>query len=354
MDTTKLFLMATLLLFVIGCDQQSKPEETEVAVNHSVTIDGETMGTTYHIEYLDSTGKNCQHGVDSVLSVVNKLMSTFDNYSVISNLNQPYPTFTVNKLFLAVFNKAKEVYENTEGAYDPTVMPLVNAWGFGIIENKEVPDQEMIDSLLGHVGFEKVTIKETDYKEFMMYFLEKSDVDVQMDFSGIAKGYAVDVISIFLRRQGYNDHMVEIGGEIRAEGLNGKGEVWRIGIDRPIENITSSRELQGIISLDNLAVATSGNYRNFYEKEGKKYAHIINPKTGYPELSSLLSVSVISVSCMTADAYATAFMVMGLERSIDFVESDPSLDAYFIYEDEAGNIKTKYSSGMSKILIEEK
>lgn len=223
-----------------------------------------------------------------------------------------------------------------------TVAPLVNAWGFGF-KNKLDPDSIPVDSLLELVGYKKVHL--IDGK------LLKDDPRIMFDASAIAKGYGVDVVADFLESKGVENYMVEIGGEIRAKGKNNKGKIWRVGIDKPIDDPSSlSREIQDVIELGKGAMATSGNYRQFYIKDGKKYAHTIDPRLGYPVQHSLLSASVIAPDCMTADAYATAFMVLGLEKSIEIVEKDTLMEAYFIYSDNDGNLKTFTTAKLKEMI----
>jgi thiamine biosynthesis lipoprotein len=170
--------------------------------------------------------------------------------------------------------------------------------------------------------------------------VEKTHPAVQLDVNAIAQGFAVDVVAAFLEQKRIENYLVEIGGEVKARGVNDKGQAWRIGIDQPLEgNMVPGQHLQAIVALNNQSLATSGNYRKFYEKDGLKYAHSIDPKTGYTVMSRLLSVTVLADDCMTADAYATAFMVMGLEKSIDFLTTNTSLDAYLVYSDESGTFQ---------------
>ena len=220
----------------------------------------------------------------------------------------------------------------TDGAFDPTVAPLVNAWGFGF-KSGQLPDSAQVDSLLALVGLRHIRLQEGR--------VVKDNPLSILDFSAIAKGYGVDRAADVLRSHGIKNFMVEIGGEVVTEGTNEKGEAWRIGINKPVEDSTSvNAELQEVISLSGKAVATSGNYRNFYVKDGRKIAHTINPLTGYPVQQDILSSTVIASTCAEADAFATAFMVMGLKKAQEVLASQPALEAYFIYTDEGGNLRT--------------
>jgi thiamine biosynthesis lipoprotein len=245
--------------------------------------------------------------------------------------------------FLATLKRGEEISRITDGAFDMTVAPLVNAWGFGF-KNKLDPEMIPVDSLLEITGYTKVRIEDGK--------VIKDDPRIMFDASAIAKGYGVDVVADFLEQQGVTNYMVEIGGEIRAKGKNDKGRIWRVGIDKPIDDpSTMSREIQDVIQMENGALATSGNYRQFYIKDGKKYAHTIDPRIGYPVQHSLLSASVFAPDCMSADAYATSFMVLGLEESIVIVEKDSLLEAYFIYTDSLGNYQSYFTEGLKNSII---
>lgn len=291
-------------------------------------VKGYAQGTTYQILYLDD--RNFQRSVDSILIAIDNSLSTYNKRSIITNFNQADSILEVDAFFIDVFNMAKEVYTSTEGAFNPAVTHLVNAWGFGF-KNTEKTDSATIDSLLQFTNFDLITIVNN--------IAIKQNKNMMLDFNAIAQGYTVDVIADFFDEKNVKNYMIEVGGEIIAKGKNTENKVWKIGIDKPIEN-QEERELKAIIRLDNLALATSGNYRKFYEKEGVKYSHTINPKTGYPVQHSLLSATVISNNCALADAYATAFMVVGLEKSKEILKANPTLEALLIYAIEDGTLST--------------
>lgn len=299
-------------LFYAGCSNQPQWQHDK----------GRAHGTFYSIIYQSPI--NLKNEIEAVMKSVDNSMSTFKPESTISRLNKGETDVELDSLFITVFDKAKEVWRNTEGAFDMTVAPLVNAWGFGYAPESNVSAGE-IDSLLTIVGFEKV--------ERAGNRLVVKKAGIKLDASAIAKGYSVDLVSQFLESKGIENYMVEIGGEVRVKGKNPKNSPWRIGIESPTESaaVSPDRDLQMIILIENGAIATSGNYRQFYYKDGKKFAHTIDPRTGYPVQHNLLSVSVYAPDCMTADAYATAFMVLGLEKSILIVNSIDSLEACFIY-----------------------
>ena len=270
-------------------------------------------------------------------------LSPFNEKSVITHVNKN-EAVTLDDHFITVFRLSSEIYKDTEGAFDITVAPLVNAWGFGF-KNGITPDRHAIDSLMQFVGFDKVKLQDGK--------IIKTDDRLMLDCSAIAKGYGVDAVARLLKSKGIDNYMVEIGGEIVASGENPKGAPWRIGVSKPDDDSVSvSNEIQGIINISNRAMATSGNYRNFYYKGGKKYAHTIDPKTGCPVQHSILSATVVSDECAKADAYATAFMVMGLDKAKAVLARHKDMMAYFIYSDDKGNNKVWYSPSLKANLEE--
>ena len=310
-----------------------------------IAFDGQTMGTYYAIKYIDKNSIAYSKDIDNLLKTFNNSVSTYIPTSLISQVNQaPIDSLVqVDSYFADVFQAAKSVYEATEGYFDPTVMPLVNFWGFGYQKNEKKFEAPPIDSLLQFIAFDKIDLLDSlaTNKE-RLFFVKKQKDNIQLDFSAIAKGYGVDIVAEFLETKGIENYLIDIGGELRAKGKNANDKVWRIGIDKPIEDV-KKRELQQIISLHDRAIATSGNYRNFYVQDNQKYVHTINPKTGFSEISNLLSVSVFAENCMTADAYATAFMVMGYEAARSLVLKNNKLDALFIYSDSIGIFKTHFT-----------
>lgn len=291
-----------------------------------VKMQGYAQGTTYHITYIGHS-VSLQTQIDSLLLAIDLSMSTYKPNSTISRFNQSDSGVIVDPLFAEVYKKSILIYRQTNGLFDPTVAPLVNAWGFGN-DTIALISPSVIDSLLMHVGLDKTELKEN-------LFLHKKLPAIQLDFNAIAQGYSVDLIADYLEKNNITNYMVEIGGEIKTKGKNANGEDWKIGIDKPVEN-SNKRELSAVIPLSDKAMATSGNYRKFYVKNGKKYSHTINPLTGYPAENSLLSVTVITHTCIDADAYATAFMVMGLEKTLAFLEKEKNMSAYIIYTTSSG------------------
>ncbi len=291
---------------------------------------GLIFGTMYNITY--EYDKSLKLEIDKELNRFDASLSMFNDSSVISRVNRN-EDFTVDSLFTNVFRQAMKISETTDGSFDITVAPLVNAWGFGFTESIN-PSQEKIDSLLLIVGWQKIQLT-NDNK------IIKQDPRIMLDCSAIAKGYAVDVIAQLLKRKGIRNYMVDIGGEVDVAGVNPSGALWRIGISKPDDDPESRKQdLQTILAVTDLGIATSGNYRNFYYKDGKRYAHTIDPRTGYPVQHNILSATVIAPNCATADAYATSFMVLGLDSAKQVLAHHPELLAYLIYTDEKGQYAT--------------
>lgn len=289
------------------------------------TEEGSIFGTVYHIKY---QYKESLH--DSILARLKNVdgsLSMFNPASTVSCINRG-ESMRADSLITCVWNTSRSISKETDGAFDPTVAPLVNVWGFGY-KKKQVPEKALIDSLLDLVGWYRISIHNGNFC--------KEDPRIILDFSAVAKGFGVDHVANLFRNLGIENFMVEIGGEIVAQGTNPKGEAWRIGINKPDEDSTGvNNELQEIIEIHDGALATSGNYRNYYIQNGRKIGHTIDPKTGYPAQQSILSSTVKAPTCAMADGYATAFMVMGMKRSQDFLKEHPQLQAYFIYADEDG------------------
>lgn len=298
---------------------------------------GFVFGTQYHIIY--NSDNNLKDSIVKELNKVNSSLSSFDKNSVISKVNRNEDVI-LDEMFLKVFKKSMEISNITKGAFDITVAPLVNAYGFGYGKKKE---RVNVDSILPFIGYKKIKLQEGK--------IVKENPQTELIASAIAKGFGVDIVAEYLEKKGVKDYMVEIGGEIRLKGKSSKDRKWKIGIDKPVDDVTASdRKIQEIISMEKGAMATSGNYRNFYYKDGKKYSHTIDPRTGYPVEHTLLSASVITSNCMEADAYATSFMVLGLEESRAIIEQNNNLEAYLIYSDKDGKYKVWMSKGIKELI----
>ncbi|MDR0973808.1 MAG: FAD:protein FMN transferase [Prevotellaceae bacterium] len=291
---------------------------------------GFVFGTIYNITYQSS--KDLHSDIIAELQRFDNSLSTFNPQSIISKINRNEATET-DTLFRNVLRRSLALAESTDGAFDITISPLVNVWGFGFT-HEQWPDSTTVDSLKALIGYQNIALQ-TDGR------LTKTDPRMLITCDAVAKGYASDVIGNLLARNGIRDYMVEIGGEVVLHGRNPEGEEWRIGINKPTDNsLAVNNDLQLVLQLSDCALATSGNYRNFYYRDGKKYAHTIDPRTGYPVQHSLLSATVVAHDCMTADALATAFMVMGLDDAIAYCEKHPDIDACLIYADENGKYQT--------------
>ncbi len=306
--------------------------------------EGPIQGTTFHITY--EWNKDLALQIDSLLQNFNTSLSNYDENSVVSKINYNKSQET-DELFVRMFNTSYQVYEKSDGAFDITIAPIVNAWGFGWIKKPEkiVPDSLEISQMLKYVGMNKMHIENG---KLMKDFSESMIVT-----NAIAQGLSVDYVSDYLFKLGLTNFLVEIGGEVYCYGVNSRGEPWRIGVDKPIENSSyDDRENQIIINLSGYAIATSGNYRKYIENNNQKYGHSMDPRTGFSAVNSLLSVSVIGESCMLCDAWATAFMVSGLDKSLEILKTNNEIEAYFIYEDNNGNSKVVMSDGFKKYISE--
>ncbi len=301
----------------------------------NIKLSGPVFGTAYNIQYYSEDDTNYKKQFDSLFSVINESMSTYIPDSKISKINRG-EAVDIDDHFIRVFETSKAVYRTTQGVFDPTIGAVVNAWDFGPEGKITNIDSTAIDSLMKTVGFNRMGLKNNKIVKRGQSYL---------DFNAIAKGYAVDVIGEFLESKNSQDYLVEIGGEIRARGINlEKKSEWKVGIDDP--NFDGEQSYSKVISLKDESMATSGTYRKFkIDDNGNRYAHIIDTKTGYPSKTNILSVSVIAEDCMTADAYATAFQAMGIERVSSFLERHPELKVYFIYEDKNKSLKTNSLNG---------
>ena len=286
---------------------------------------GMIFGTTYNITY--QSEQNLEQGMKAVLQEVDNALSPFNPKSVITAVNENR-TVKLNAMFTEVYRRAMEISAVTDGAFDITVAPIVNQWGFGF-KTKQFPDKQDIDSIMQFVGYEKLKLENGK--------IIKDDPRTMLDCSSIAKGYGCDKVAEYLRSKGVENFMVEIGGEIVVKGSNPKGKPWKIGVSKPVnDSLAVSRDMQAVINISDCAMATSGNYRNFYFKNGKKYAHTVDPKTGYPVQHNILSATVIAPDCTTADAFATAFMVMGLDKAKAVLDEHSYIMAYFICSGDNG------------------
>jgi len=320
----RFFLVLIVVFLYVSC------EEKELI---NIKLSGPVFGTTYNIQYYSDT--NYQKEFDSLFAVINNSLSTYIPDSDISKWNRNEPV-EVDEHFIKVFNTSKKIFKESKGIFDPTIGNIVNAWNFGPDENKFLTDSTTIESLMTYVGFDGVIKTPTK-------FIRKDKV--YLDFNAIAKGYGIDVISEFIASKGIGDFLVDIGGDLRASGINKESKKgWTVGIEDP--NFDGSQSYSNSITLSNKGMATSGTYRKFkVDENGNRYAHIINTKTGYPTKTNVLSVSVIAPNAMLADGYATTFQAMGLDRTKDFLRVHPELQVYFIYLDKKDALQTLSLNG---------
>ncbi len=308
----------------------------------AIKINGEAQGTTYHITYFDKENRDFQPEIEKILQDFDMSVSTYEPNSIISKINKNKPV-KIDKYFKTCFLKAKEVWKNTNGAFDPTVYSLVNAYGFGPGKKMKI-EKTKIDSLMKFVGFDLINLKGNR--------IIKKDPRVGLDFNAFAQGYSVDVISDFLNSKGISSYLVEIGGEVYGKGRKPDGTNWKVGIEKPIENKLTENPLKAMVTLENLAVSTSGNYRKYTVIDGVKYTHHLDPKTGYPTKNNLLSASLFAKDCITTDANATGILVLGLEKAKVFLQNHPEIQAYLIYSDEKGNYQVYETEGIKKLITE--
>jgi thiamine biosynthesis lipoprotein len=335
--------LTLLLFYLFGCDSSGQLSGWS----------GMTMGTTYQVKIAqasisDNKLEILKTKVDSALTEVNRQMSTYDPGSEISRFNKLRDTtiVEVSTEFIEVVKEALKVYESSEKAFDITVAPLVNLWGFGIKEHRITPPtKEEISSALKNIGSNQlIRVGDTG--------LKKAIPKLQLDLSAIAKGYGVDVVARILIHERFKNFMVEIGGEVYAQGDKTGGDYWKIGIDAPNLHSLPGQNIQAILSLKDIAVATSGDYRNYFEYEGKIFSHTIDPTTGFPVTHNLASATVIAENCMNADALATAIMVMGREAGMRYIETIENVEAFFIVRKNTESYETYQSSGFGKYLTD--
>ncbi|MBN2634239.1 MAG: FAD:protein FMN transferase [Bacteroidales bacterium] len=307
---------------------------------------GTTQGTTYSVVFENNDGRDpseLKAEVERIFARFDMSLSLYEDSSIVSKINRNEKA-RPDKWFVDVFQRSKEIYWLTGGSFDITVGPLVRAWGFGPDEHRNF-DPEVIDSLRNLVGMDKVVLKNGE--------ILKEDARIMLDFNAIAQGYAVDVVASYLEESGIGSFLVEIGGEVRVRG-DKNGSLWRIGIDRPVENnFTPGQDLTAVIEMKDRSLATSGNYRKFYVEDGIKYSHTIDPRTGYPARNTLLSATILASDCSTADAVATACMVMGKDKTIEFLERHPEYDAYLVFSDYEGNFRTWMTESMEEFISQQ-
>ena len=335
MRTTALILVYISLITFSSCKTEPK----------KVMFGGETQGTYYAITYFDAKARNFQTQVDSLLHAFDLSVSMWVPESIISRINNGDSTVLPDEWFIDIYRKARQVSEKTGGAFDYTIGPLVNAWGFGF-KNKMPLDSAKVDSLKRLVDYRAVRLEDGK--------IVKEKAGIQFDFNAIAQGYAVDVLGKYLSEQGIEDYLVDIGGEVLGKGAKPDGSAWLVGVENPSADSLSERTINTTVRLSNMAVSTSGSYRKYRVENGQRFSHTIDPVTGYPVRHNLLSVTVLAPECAIADAFATSFMVMGFEKAKDFIARNPGLEAYFIVSTGDATYTTYATEGFEKIIVKEK
>ncbi|MBR7168380.1 MAG: FAD:protein FMN transferase [Bacteroidales bacterium] len=330
---SKILLLLLLVISIYSCNSGT----SELKKVHFM---GEAQGTYYAITYYDTLGRNFQPQIDSLLDDFDQTVSLWEENSLLRQINSNQ-TLALNPLMVDMLDKSFKISVLTDGYFDISVGKLVKAWGFSFTD-PTVLDSSMVDSLMQYVGYSKVKVDDG--------ILKKELPEIELDFNAIAQGYSSDMMANFLSSKGIDNYLVDIGGEVIAKGCKPNGDHWVVGIEKPAEDKYSTQKVDVKIILDNMSVVTSGNYRKYYENNGVKYSHTINPFTGFPVSHTLLSVSVLSDKAWKADAMATAFMVMGLEKSLEFLKNNSEYDAYFIYNDN-GEYKTYATEGFKNIIV---
>ena len=333
------YLVFILTMVMVAC---------QPSVNEKVyLIEGEAQGSTYHIKYIAERDENLKPAIDSILEVIDRSMSTYRPDSAISKINQGDTTVVVDEHFRKVFEASQQIWQESEGLFDPTVGVLVNAWGFGKqkISEADLPTDKKIDSLRKYVGFDKVALTEKN-------LIKKRYTEILFDFNAIAQGYTSDVVANYLSVRGIKNYIVEIAGEMYLKGKNTvEDKSWTIGVENPLKPL-DDRDLVATIQFTNQGLATSGNYRKVWtDSNGRKYVHSINPLTGRATQSDVLSATVVAPSTMLADGYATMFMVMGLAKSKAFLEKHPDLAVLLVYSDDKHQEATYKTKSFEKLII---
>ncbi len=357
-----IFILIASITYACGGNSESSSQNSEEE-NKRIEFTGNTQGTTFAV-YCNDDIKITYEEIENILHEFDLALSGYIPNSTLTKLNESsVGAFEYNDekgYFNRCYDLAQEIYDVTDGAFDPTVEPLLSVWGFNE-DIEEIPDSVVVDSLRSLVGFTEgyhfthTKLARVDSNGTNLSSIQKNTPNVKLNFNAIAQGLAVDIIAEKLESRGAENYFVEIGGEIRVSGKNTEGEYWRIGIDKPIENSSAEdREIQEIVQINGRSIATSGSYRKFYEKDGVKYSHTINPKTGRPVQHTLLSATVVADNCGMADALATAFMVMGADQSMEFMKNHPELniEVYLIFTNDKGRMDTYYTKDFRDMLID--
>lgn len=332
----RIILISSFILVLISCKRQAELKP--------IKFEGEAQGTYYSITYYDSENRNLQKEVDSILTAFDLVASVYLENSMVSKINRN-EDIKVNEMFIELFNLSKEVSASTDGAFDVTIGPIINAWGFGSSKQDSLPESKL-EYLKTICGYNKVRIENNR--------VIKDNPEMILNYNAVAQGFSVDIIGRFFSNLGIENYLIDVGGEVLAKGTKPNKELWNIGIEKPSESQNDERKLFSTLKITDKAVATSGNYRKYYIKNGVKISHTIDPKTARPVTHNLLSVTVVAKTAVMADAYATAFMVIGKDKAIEFIKMHPdkNLSAYFIFSDETGTLRSFATDELAKIVVE--
>ena len=327
----KIVLLITGLLVLASCNKPQK-----------IVLQGLAQGSYYAVTYFDEQGRNFQHEIDSIFHAVDMSVNLWVDSSIISKVNRNEEV-TLDSIFINNFNIAQEAAHLSDGYFDPTISPIVAAWGFSYKTGDSITPQ-LIDSLKQLVDYRKIRIENEK--------IVKENPSIQLDFNAIAQGYTSDLIAHFLESRGIENYLVDTGGEIMARGEKPDGKPWIVGIEKPAENWDSEQVVQTRIALRDKGLVTSGSTRKYVERNGKRYSHCIDPKTGYPVEHQLLSVTVLADNSVWADALASICMVMGKEKSLPLIENLDEVEAYYIYVNERNELETFATNGFQNLIIE--
>ena len=331
----KRYIVVISIVLLAGCTSNPKRNYTQ--------INGFAQGTTYNISYFDQLQRDFAPSIQEILEKVDSSMSLYRENSIINNLNRCEKGMEVDSLLAQVVNLSLMYSAQSNWAFDITVGPLAKVWGFHA-KRGEIPDEQTIERLKNLTGPDMISISGN--------IITKATPEVMIDVNAIAQGYTVDLLAEFLENQGVKNYLVELGGEIRTKGISSRGKNWLVGVDKPVDNAMSGENLQVIIGLSGESLVTSGNYRKFFVREGVKYSHTINPATGYPVTHSLLSATVIDITSARADALATAFMVMGVDKTKEWLGENPGVEAYLIYSNQNGDYEVWMTKGFEKRIVD--
>ncbi len=324
-------LACCLLVILAGCQSHDK-----------IVLQGLAQGSYYAVTYYDDDERDFQAGIDSIFALVDASVSLWNPNSIISKVNRN-EAVTLNQVFIDNFNIAQESSRISDGYFDATISPLVAAWGFSY-KNGDSITPELVDSLRQLVDYRKIRIVDDS--------VVKDDPRISLDFNAVAQGYTSDMIATYLKSQGVDNYLVDVGGEIMAGGGKPNGESWIVGVEKPSENADSERIVQTRILLKDKGLVTSGSYRKYVERDGRRFSHCIDPKTGYPVVHNLLSATVLAETSVKADALASICMVMGMEKSLELIKTMDGVEAYYIFEDADGNLQDYATEGFKKLIVE--